>query len=384
MCSQFIMRFAPHDCLLKVTTVENVVALEGLVSPESLELGLALGGRNIHLGVSVVLSIRVVHEALRHLIGTTGQVATRDLERSGLLVLTVQEDGTHGPLTGTVASLREATESVLGFPVHSVVAVVVVTHFPESPAFGVEPLVKGLEESRVERLLSPVQLLDSVKVHLGLGKQGQGVLGLLLLGLLGLGSFLLGLLLLLLLGCGNLLGLGGVSLPLGELNGTNHGLDGGLVDDQVEPTDNVAESLQVTRGEHQTEHIDQSSGEGDVGHSQLVANDVGVSKQMTVQSVQSGRDVSLSLSIGLADEGHGTLDGQQPERAGSFDLKGGKVHPLLDERRLVKAVAVQVSVSTDASNVASDGMRTGEGTLGGLQHGGATVLGLNHFQFHAI
>merc|ERR1719203_1744445 len=362
MCSQFIMRFAPHDCLLKVTTVENVVALEGLVSPESLELGLALGGRNIHLGVSVVLSIRVVHEALRHLIGTPGQVATRDLERSGLLVLTVQEDGTHGPLTGTVASLREATESVLGFPVHSVVAVVVVTHFPESPAFGVEPLVKGLEESRVERLLGPV----------------------LLLGLLGLGSFLLGLLLLLLLGCGNLLGLGGVSLPLGELNGTNHGLDGGLVDDQVEPTDNVAESLQVTRGEHQTEHIDQSSGEGDVGHSQLVANDVGVSKQMTVQSVQSGRDVSLSLSIGLADEGHGTLDGQQPERAGSFDLKGGKVHPLLDERRLVKAVAVQVSVSTDASNVASDGMRTGEGTLGGLQHGGATVLGLNHFQFHAI
>ena len=322
-------------CLLEDLAVSKLVllAVDGdalLPAPGILdELSvLRLGG--VELSELVALPVRGDVES-RNVLLTSDDESTLD---NGVVVLAVDGSTSEDVLAGTLKTVVEATNQVVGHEGEGKLIVVLVVNLPDRPLLEVEvvpevlhglvvvldvgvlalPLVKrerGTAESlkRVLGLGGSGGLLGSGSSSSGGGGSGGGLL-LRLLGLLG-GSV-------------------GQSNSLEELDLLSDIREDGLAADSLEPSGGsgvllapllVKEVLEATGGNASSEEI----GEGDT-----LADEEGVVEEVLLNN----GEVLLGSLDGIVDVllvvGRITLEGGEPSNEGGEDLRVEEGHPLQD------------------------------------------------------
>lgn len=324
-------------CLLEDLTVSKLVllAVDGdalLPAPGVLnELSvLSLGG--VELSELVALPVRGDIESGDVLLATDDE-STLD---NGVVVLAVDGSTSEDVLAGTLKTVVEAANQVVGHEGEGELIVVLVVNLPERPLLEVEVIPEELHGLVVVLDVGVLALplierergaAESLKRVLGLG----GSRSLIRSGGSSGGSGRGGLLLGLLLGLLRLLGGSvGQSNGLEELDLLSNLGEDGLAADSVEPSGDsrvllapllVEEVLEATGGNASSEEI----GEGDA-----LADKEGVLDEMLLNN----SEVLLGNLDGLVDVllvvGRVALEGAEPSNEGGEDLRVEEGHPLQD------------------------------------------------------
>ena len=324
-------------CLLEDLAVSKLVllAVDGdalLPAPGILDELSVLGLGGVELGELVALPVRGDVESGNVLLASDDESTLDD----GVVVLAVDGSTSEDVLAGTLKTVVEATNQVVGHEGEGKLLVVLVVNLPDGPLLEVEVVPEVLHGLVVVLDVGVLALplvkrergtAESLKRVLGLGGSG---------GLLGSGSgsgsssrggsrggLLLGLL-------GLLGGSVGQSNGLKELNLLSDIREDGLAADSLEPSGGsrvllapllVKEVLEATDGNASSEKI----GEGDA-----LADEEGVVEEVLLDN----GEVLLGSLDGIVDVllvvGRLTLEGSEPSNEGGEDLRVEEGHPLQD------------------------------------------------------
>jgi len=345
--------------LLEELADEDGLALVVLAGEDGLEI--LLGGVSVSIKELevVLLSIGDVVENGRN------TLATEDPDTIELVVgaAASTDDAAESVLADRLAASDETTQEVDSRALALDILGVLVDALSDAVALVVEVGPEGLEVLVVQGLLEEETTLDVLKAHGRLGELIKLVLGLSLLSSSALSLHLLEVI----LDLGSLGSLDGVDLSLArshslsssELHLTEDRLSLGLVNNGLPPSDNVGDLRDEVSIEEVGEGEDQSSCESDIGSGDVVANEVGVDKEVGVNSLESLEEVSLGLDVLLLVEGEdlGEDDGENPSSAGALNAGVDEVEPLVNNGAVVVVGTEEVGVNTETSDVLEDSIR---------------------------
>ena len=329
--------------LLEVLAVDPLTLTLDLEVPgkSSLEELLVLGLVEVNLGVLVRLVVWSDRDGGDDVLAT-GNDNTGDDRVVGS---TDDTDGTEEVLAGSLKTVEETADLVVGHEGDGQLLVVFEVDAPDGEALGVKVLVEPWDGT-LAGVEVGVLTLPLLEVERGLGQVIQGVLSLGLGGDKGLLLLLVGLLGLGLLLSLWLLGLGLLSLWLLSLDrGLESGLgldelglavvkDGGelgVVDDGVDVTDDVGDLLAASLVDETGEGVGEGSNDNDVGEGDALSDEVGLGDEDLVKSLKTSKDsvvdggedglVVWELVVDNHLHANVVLDG---------DLLVGEAGPLLD------------------------------------------------------
>lgn len=302
----------------------------------TLEEGLVLRLLKVELGEGVRLPIRSdVHDGL--VVLTSHDHDTGDERVVGLAEYT---HGTHGVLSGSLESVEETTDQVGRHEHLGELIVVLEVDSPDGPTLLVEVLVEPGDGTGLGVFVG-VHSLPVVQLEVGLGQVIQGVLG---LGLSGHKRLLVIIILSSLLGLGGLGGSrGGGSLGLLLLLGglvlrrgrgvsdlTVDGSELGALDNGLEESDNVGDSLSDRSVEVACETGVEDGGNGNIGQSNSVTDEESSGLEELLEGFESSLDLAEEggvdgLVVGNVTGDH-TMEGTERDR----DLLVGESDPCRD------------------------------------------------------